>query len=216
MAITRTTLNMKTTERMVANAGDNRAQGQLNARTREAVAAQRSASASEQAAAVARNATASAERNTTVAQRETQMAMARNQRLEMQMKELNAKATPRGRMITLEDGLFNMDQSTLLAQGVHRVGQLAAVLKEFPKRNALVEGFTASTGSAGHNLELSGERADTVRSALMCQGIAMERISARGYGETSPVASNDSAEGPHLNRRVEIVLSDDSGRLIAR
>ncbi|WP_168708488.1 OmpA family protein [Hydrogenophaga sp. PAMC20947] len=99
---------------------------------------------------------------------------------------------------------------------MHRVDQLAAVLNEFPQRYALVEGFTDSTGSAGHNLALSGERADSVRSALIRQGIAMERVSARGYGETSPVASNDNATGRQLIRRVEIVLSDDRSRLIAR
>ena len=48
------------------------------------------------------------------------------------------------------------------------------------------------------------------------QGIGSERVSARGYGETSPVGSNATADGRQLNRRVEIVLSDDSGKLIAR
>jgi outer membrane protein OmpA-like peptidoglycan-associated protein len=223
VAITRTTLDMKTAERMVAKAAANRTQVQLDARTREADAAQRSASAAEQAAEAARSDTAHAERNAVAArsasvqaQRQTLVAMERNHRIETRLQELNAKATARGLVITLENVLFDVDRSTLIARGMHRVNQLAAVLNEFPQRNALVEGFTDSTGSAVHNLVLSGERADAVRSALMRQGIAMERVSARGYGETSPVASNDSAEGRQLNRRVEIVLSDDSGRLIAR
>lgn len=223
VAIARATMDMKTAEGMVTSAAADRTQVQLDARTQEANAAQRSAAAAQQTAQTAQINTANAERSAEAArsasaeaQRQTQLALEHNRQLENSLKELNAKATPRGLVVTLGDVLFDVNRSTLQAEGLRRVDQLAAVLKEFPQRNALVEGFTDSTGSDGHNQTLSGQRADAVRTALMRQGIGSGRVSARGYGETSPVGSNATADGRQLNRRVEIVLSDDSGKLIAR
>lgn len=223
VAIARATIDMKVAEGKVAGAAAARSQVQLDARTQEANAAQRSAVAAQQTAQMAQVDAANAQRSADAARgaaaesdRQTRAAMERNQALETRLKELNAKATPRGLVITLGDVLFDVGRSTLQPEGLRRVDQLAAVLKEFPQRSALVEGFTDSTGSDGYNQTLSGQRADAVRTALMRQGIAMERVSARGYGETSPVGSNATAEGRQLNRRVEIVLSDDSGKLIAR
>lgn len=223
VAIARATMDMKAAEGMVASAAADRTKVQLDARTQEANAAQRSAAAAQQTAQAAQISTANAERSAEAArnasaeaQRQTQMALEHNRQLEASLKELNAKATPRGLVVTLGDVLFDVNRSTLQAEGLRRVDRLAAVLKEFPQRNALVEGFTDSTGSDGHNQTLSGQRADAVRTALMRQGIGSERVSARGYGETSPVGSNATADGRQLNRRVEIVLSDDSGKLIAR
>lgn len=223
VAIARATMDMKSAEGMVASAATDRTQVQLDARTQEANAAQRSAAAAQQTAQTAQINTANAERSAEAArnasaeaQRQTQLALEHNRQLENSLKELNAKATPRGLVVTLGDVLFDVNRSTLQAEGLRRVDQLAAVLKEFPQRNALVEGFTDSTGSDGYNQTLSGQRADAVRTALMRQGIGSERVSARGYGETSPVGSNATADGRQLNRRVEIVLSDDSGKLIAR
>jgi outer membrane protein OmpA-like peptidoglycan-associated protein len=223
VAIARAAMDTKSAEAMVASAAVERTKVQLGARTQEADAAQRSAAAALQTAQMAQIDAANAQRSAEAARgaaaasdRQTQEALERNRALEMRLKELNAKATPRGLVITLGDVLFDVDRSTLQAEGLRLVDQLAAVLKEYPQRNALVEGFTDSTGSDGYNQTLSGQRADAVRTALMRQGIAMERVSARGYGETSPVGSNATAAGRQLNRRVEIVLSDDNGKLIAR
>jgi outer membrane protein OmpA-like peptidoglycan-associated protein len=90
------------------------------------------------------------------------------------------------------------------------------VLQQNPQRKVLVEGFADSTGSAAHNQDLSERRANAVRGALQDLGVAAERIAVRGYGETYPVAANDTAQNRQLNRRVEIVLSDDSGKLMPR
>ena len=84
------------------------------------------------------------------------------------------------------------------------------------QRTVLVEGFTDSTGADAYNQTLSTERADAVRVALLAQGIASNRVVSRGYGKANPVGSNDTAAGRQMNRRVEIVLSDDSGRTVAR
>ncbi|MDP3373686.1 MAG: OmpA family protein [Hydrogenophaga sp.] len=230
VAIVRETMNMKTAEAMVASAGADRTQVQLQARTQQADAAQRSASAAQQAATAAEVQAATAERNAAAAQRstelarsesaqaqqQTQLAMERNRQLETQLKELNAQQTPRGLVVTLGDVLYDVNRAELKPGGLRKVDQLVAVLNEFPQRNVLVEGFTDSTGADSHNLVLSGQRADAVRTALLRQGIDSARVTARGYGESSPVSSNASAAGRQMNRRVEIVLSDDSGRTVAR
>ena len=217
-------------EAMVASAGADRTQVQLQARTQQADAAQRSASAAQQAATAAEVQAATAERNAAAAQRstemarsesaqaqqQTQLAMERTRQLEARLKELNAQQTPRGLVVTLGDVLFDVNRAVLKPGGLRKVDQLVAVLKEFPQRNVLVEGFTDSTGADSYNLVLSGQRADAVRTALLRQGIDSARVTARGYGEASPVSDNASAAGRQMNRRVEIVLSDDSGRMLAR
>jgi len=80
----------------------------------------------------------------------------------------------------------------------------------------LVEGFADSTGTAEHNQALSERRAGAVQAALQQMGIASDRVAMRGYGESFPVVANDTALNRQLNRRVEIVLSDDNGRIMAR
>lgn len=223
VAIVRETMNMKTAETMVASAGADRTQVQLQARTQEADAAQRSATVAQQAATTAQLNAAAAQRSTEMArnesaqaQQQTQLAMERNRLLETQLKELNAKQTPRGLVVTLGDVLFDVNRAELKPGGLRMVDQLVAVLKEFPQRTVLVEGFTDSTGSDSHNLALSGQRAYAVRTALMRQGIDSARVTARGYGKASPVSGNETAAGRQMNRRVEIVLSDDNGRTVAR
>ncbi len=108
------------------------------------------------------------------------------------------------------------DRSALKPAGMRMVDQLAEVLKTDPQRTVLVEGFTDSTGADAYNQTLSTERADAVRVALLRQGIASNRVASRGYGKANPVGSNDTAAGRQMNRRVEIVLSDDSGQIKAR
>ena len=207
--IVRETVNFKTAELSVANAGAARTSAQLQARTQEADAAQRAAAEAQRSASNARTDTAEA-------QRQTALALERNRMLEARMAELNAKQTPRGLVITLGDVLFDVDRSALKPAGMRMVDQLAEVLKADPQRTVLVEGFTDSTGADAYNQTLSTERADAVRVALLGQGIASTRVASRGYGKANPVGSNDSAAGRQMNRRVEIVLSDQSGQIKAR
>jgi len=88
-------------------------------------------------------------------------------------------------------------------KGLYR---LVTFLKEYPDRAVLVEGHTDSTGSDATNMKLSNERADSVRSFLVENGIDAKRILARGYGKAYPVASNATAEGRQKNRRVDVVI----------
>lgn len=135
---------------------------------------------------------------------------------EQQLKELDAKKTERGMVITLGDVLFAVNKAQLSAGGVRNVQKLADFLNQYPQRKVLVEGHTDSTGSRSINQPLSEQRADAVRAALVGMGISGDRIETRGYAEAYPVASNNTAAGRQLNRRVEIILSDDSGNIVPR
>ena len=195
-------LNQRTNEANQANA--NAQQSQLNAQMAQADAAQ------------AQRKAADAQRATDDARAKTAEAQARNAALEAQLADLAAKKTDRGMVITLGDVLFGTGQSTLTPDGMRSAQKLADVLKQNTARTVLVEGFTDSTGSAALNQELSSRRAAAVRDVLMHMGVAANRVNVRGYGEAYPVSGNDSAAGRQLNRRVEIVLSDDTGAIKPR
>ncbi|HQV89074.1 MAG: OmpA family protein [Nitrosomonas sp.] len=135
---------------------------------------------------------------------------------ERQLRELNAVKTERGLVITLNDVLFRTDMAQLEPNGVRTVQKLADFLRQHTQRNVLIEGHTDSTGSHIYNQELSDRRAHSVRMALIDNGISSNRIASHGYGEAYPVASNDTAANRQLNRRVEIILSDDNGIVTPR
>jgi len=86
------------------------------------------------------------------------------------------------------------------------LNSVAIVLKEFDKTVVDVAGHADSTGPDDKNLELSQRRAGSVSSYLVAQGINAQRLIATGYGETRPIASNDTVDGRQQNRRVEITL----------
>ncbi|MDZ4076737.1 MAG: OmpA family protein [Hylemonella sp.] len=180
----------KAAEQRVSDANAVRDRMQLENRTREADAARQS---------------------TLDAQEQTRAAELRNRQLEERVKELNAKPTPRGWVVTFGDVLFSTGQAQLKSGSARNIDKLADVLQSYPQRNVLIEGFTDSTGSEATNLALSQRRSAAVREALIDKGVSPGRISTRGYGESYPVADNTSASGRQLNRRVEIVLSDDTG-----
>jgi outer membrane protein OmpA-like peptidoglycan-associated protein len=207
VTIARETARQKSAELTAAGAAAEREKIRLAARTAEADAAQRAAAASKLDAEAS-------QRQSESSQRQAQDAEARSRQLEIQLKELDAKKTERGMVITLGDVLFDTNKSELKSGGMRNVQKLAGVLKEYPQRNVLVEGFTDSTGNSDYNQGLSERRAGAVRTALQDTGVAGDRISNRGYGQTFPVASNATAEGRQLNRRVEIIVSDD-GKAIA-
>jgi outer membrane protein OmpA-like peptidoglycan-associated protein len=132
------------------------------------------------------------------------------------LKELEAKKTDRGMVVTLGDVLFDTNEARLRPNGMRDLQRLADFFKQYPKRNVLIEGFTDSTGTTGRNRELSVDRAASVRTALVDMGVGSERITSKGYGESYPVAGNDTAGGRQLNRRVEMVVSEDNGVIAPR
>jgi len=209
VALSQEVSKRKLAEADVALAGKDQNQLLLNQRTNEA---NRAIVNAQQANMNTRVAQADA----ADAQRQAQEAQARAAQLEVMLTDLAAKKTERGIVITLGDVLFGTDLARLNVNGVRTAQKLASLLQQNPQRKVLVEGFTDSTGSNTHNQMLSERRANAVRAALLEQGVSPERIDTRGYGEMYPVASNDTADNRKLNRRVEIVLSDDTGKIIAR
>lgn len=141
---------------------------------------------------------------------------ARDQILIDQLKALNAQKTERGMMITLGDVLFSTDMAQLKSGGMRNVQKLADFMTQYPQYKVSVEGHTDSRGSDEHNQGLSDRRAAAVQTAMLNMAIGSERVTTRGYGEGFPVASNDNTGGRQLNRRVEIILSDENGNITPR
>jgi outer membrane protein OmpA-like peptidoglycan-associated protein len=244
VAVAEETAAQKAAESAVANAHVERDRVRLDARTRQADAAQRSAEISQrQAEAAQRSAEASqrqseasqrdaeasqrqsiaerqaandAQMSAQIARQQTLDAESRSRELAAQLAELSAKKTDRGMVITLGDVLFDTNKAQLKSGGMRNVQKLADFFKQYPQRNVMIEGFTDSTGSGSRNQALSEERVQSVRMALLGMGVGTDRITSRGYGESYPVAGNDTAAGRQLNRRVEIVVSDESGKIAPR
>ncbi len=114
--------------------------------------------------------------------------------------------TERGIVITLSDILFDVDQPTLKPGAEQNLERIAAVLRRYPHRGVAVEGHADVTGSHEENQRLSATRAAAVRNALVAGGVDSTRVTARGWGETQPVASNTSMGGRERNQRVEIIV----------
>lgn len=125
--------------------------------------------------------------------------------------ELEARPTDRGLILTLGDVLFDFGESSLRSGGMDTVNKLGEFLNEYPDRSILIEGFTDSIGSEAFNQTLSTKRAESVKNALMNQGVPSARIRTHGYGTQHPVASNSTEDGRRQNRRVEVVISDQDG-----
>ena len=128
--------------------------------------------------------------------------------LQRQIDVLEAETTDRGLVLTLGDVLFTTGSSSLQNGASNRLNKLVAFLNQYPDRRVLIEGHTDNVGNADYNQGLSQQRAESVESYLMQQGIGSQRLSASGMGLTQPIASNESAAGRQQNRRVEIIIEN--------
>jgi outer membrane protein OmpA-like peptidoglycan-associated protein len=147
---------------------------------------------------------------------QAQSAEQRATQLEKELAKLQAVPEDRGTVITMGDVVFDVNKATLKPGGLLAIDRLAEFLEKYPSRRVMIEGFTDSTGSAEHNQELSERRAKAVRDALTAKGVDPSRLDVRGYGENFPVASNNTAVGRQLNRRVEVVISNGDGKVPER
>lgn len=126
--------------------------------------------------------------------------------LQRQLDAMQAKATDRGLVLSLSDTLFETARADLKAGAVGNLDRLVAFLNSYPDRSVMIEGHTDSVGGDDYNSGLSQRRADSVKSYLMRGGIDPVRLTAAGRGENTPIASNDSAAGRQQNRRVEVII----------
>jgi outer membrane protein OmpA-like peptidoglycan-associated protein len=206
----------KAAEADIANASRERDQVRLAARTLEADRAKREAEAAQAQAAQAQMQAQAAQQQAAAAQEQNAALAQRAAMLEAILVELHAVKTERGYIVTIGDVLFATNQATLTPNGMSTLRKLADVMAQNPGRTVLVEGFTDSTGSSSYNQELSQRRAEAVASALGQMGVPRDRVAMKAYGEAFPVAANDTAGNRQLNRRVEIVLSNDNAQIPPR
>jgi len=104
------------------------------------------------------------------------------------------------------DILFAVDSAVLSGTSRSSLDEASAVFVEYPKTAIIAQGHTDSSGSEEHNQALSERRAGAVMTYLVGRGIDASRITALGYGEGSPIASNDTPSGREANRRVDLLL----------
>lgn len=104
------------------------------------------------------------------------------------------------------DILFAVDSASLDQSSQEKLSEFASVLVEYPKTAVVVQGHTDSTGSEEYNERLSERRATAVMNQLIGRGVDGSRITAIGYGESHPVASNETEAGRAQNRRVNVLL----------
>ncbi len=110
-------------------------------------------------------------------------------------------------LVNLPDGVtFDVDSSTLKPEFRSTLDEIAQSLQQYPNSLVDVYGHTDSTGSDQYNQALSERRASTVANYLVTRGVSAARIRSQGFGETMPVASNDTEYGRQRNRRVEIKI----------
>lgn len=194
----------RSADEQVQQASVERERVRAEARTADAQRAQ-------QAAQTAQTQAQAAQTQAQAAQNQAASESDRAQRLQQELQQLAAKNTDRGMVVMLSDVLFDVGRAGLKPGAMTKIEQIAAVMRQYPERRLLVEGFTDSTGSEATNEALSLQRASAVRDALAGKGIDPARIDVRGNGENRPVTTNDTAAGRQQNRRVEVLFSDERG-----
>jgi OmpA-OmpF porin, OOP family len=135
------------------------------------------------------------------------------ERVQQELKDLQAKQTDRGMVLTLGDVLFDTGKATLKPGAYSTIDRLAQVLNSSKGSRVVIEGHTDSMGSDANNQVLSEQRARSVESALLERGVSASQLRAIGKGESTPVAGNDTGSGRQANRRVELIFSQDASRV---
>lgn len=210
-----------------AESGAAKAQEQVTSVAEEkAEIAQEEAAVAEEAAALAKKVAALEEKKAVLAakkaaaaKKEVQVSKAtatRTFQLEKELANLKAKETERGLVLTLGDVLFKSNEAGLKADTIKNLSPLVTFLRANPDRHLLIEGYTDSTGTESHNLELSKQRAAAVREFLVSNEVDLERITDHGYGQAYAVASNETEAGRQENRRVEIIVLREGERAADR
>ena len=146
----------------------------------------------------------------TAQQAETDKAAMRT-RLSVQLNEiLQTRDSARGLIVSMSDVLFDTGKYSLKPGAREKLAKVAGILLAYPGLDIAVGGYTDNVGSDEMNQTLSENRAGSVRDYLVQQGVLRNSVSARGFGNTSPVATNDNSSGRQQNRRVELLVSGEA------
>jgi outer membrane protein OmpA-like peptidoglycan-associated protein len=122
---------------------------------------------------------------------------------------LETRDTARGLVVNMSDVLFDTGKHTLRPLAREKLAKISGIVLAYPALTLGIEGNTDSVGSDAYNQGLSERRAEAVRSYLAQQGVLESSMTARGLGETQPIASDSTAEGRQQNRRVELIVSGE-------
>jgi outer membrane protein OmpA-like peptidoglycan-associated protein len=142
------------------------------------------------------------------AQQIQQQELQTRQRLLEQLNQvLQTRESARGLIVNMPDVLFDTGKYTLKPGARERLAKVAGILQAYPDLHVEVEGHTDNVGGVEFNQRLSEDRANTVRSFLVAQGVRPDTIQSHGSGMSEPVASNDTASGRQMNRRVDMVVT---------
>ncbi len=123
---------------------------------------------------------------------------------------LQTRDSARGLIVSMSDVLFDTGKYSLKPGAREKLAKVAGILLAYPGLDIAVGGYTDNVGSDQMNQTLSENRAGSVRDYLVQQGVLTNSVSARGFGNTSPVASNDNSSGRQQNRRVELLVSGEA------
>lgn len=137
-------------------------------------------------------------------------AAMRAQLSEQLNKILETRDSARGLIVSMSDVLFDTGQYSLKPGAREKLAKVAGILIAYPGLNIAVGGYTDNVGGDAMNQTLSENRAGAVRSYLVEEGVSTNSVTAQGFGNSSPVASNDNSAGRQENRRVELVVSGEA------
>lgn len=148
--------------------------------------------------------------NLTAQQAETDKAAMRAKLSEQLNSILQTRDSARGLIVSMSDVPFDSGKYSLKPGAREKLAKVAGILLSYPGLNSEVGGYTDNIGGDAMNQTLSENRAGSVRDYLIQQGVSTNSVSARGFGNTLPVASNSNSAGRQQNRRVELLVSGDA------
>ena len=178
------------------------AQAQADASRRQADAAQAQAAAAQRQADEAQRQAAAIQYQTV-----SPVVVAPPASDQRQLADISAYSA-RGPVVTLYDDMFEPRGTQLRPDAMDKIQRIGNFLMTHPDRVVAIEGFADPSGNANFDRRLSEQRAAAVQAAIVATGVAQSRTAIRAYGEAYPIASNATAEGRRLNRRVEIIVSE--------
>jgi outer membrane protein OmpA-like peptidoglycan-associated protein len=123
---------------------------------------------------------------------------------------LQTRDSARGLIVSMSDVLFDTGKYSLKPGAREKLAKVAGILLAYPGLSIEVGGYTDNVGGDAMNQTLSENRAGSVRDYLVQEGVANNSVSAKGYGNTLPVATNDNSAGRQQNRRVELLVSGEA------
>ncbi len=121
-------------------------------------------------------------------------------------KDVDLKKIEVGSVIVLKNIFFDFDKATLRSESTVELENVYKIMTDNPSIKVEISGHTDSKGSDAYNLDLSGKRAQSVVDYLIKKGVDKNRLVSKGYGETTPISTNDTDEGRQMNRRTEFKI----------